>query len=402
MQLLLADALDPSTVAALEALGHHVQVEAQLTGDTLPEALEGIDALIVRSTKVPAAAIDAADRLQLIIRAGAGTNTIDVAAAADAGVYVANVPGRNAVAVAELTLGLLLAIDRRIVDNVTDLRAGRWNKKTYSQADGLHGKTLGIVGLGSIGFEVAERAAAFGLDVLALERPNRAPEVEQRIAALNIELVGSLEELVEQADVVSIHVPGSSDTNGLFDAALLGRMKPGAILLNTSRGDVVDSQALLNAVTERGLRVGLDVYADEPSGGSGDWTSELAGHPSVVGTHHIGASTDQAQEAIAAGVVEIVDAYGYGEILNCVNLVERPLGTCTLHVRHYDRVGVLASVLAELRGNDLNVKQMENRVFEGSNAAVAMIQVVGLMGEGLLDRISDLENVIHATALGLD
>ncbi|MCP3854148.1 MAG: hydroxyacid dehydrogenase [Actinomycetia bacterium] len=400
MQLLLADALDPTTVEALEALGHSVGADPSLNPDTLAGALAGVDVLVVRSTKVPAGAIEAADRLQLIIRAGAGTNTIDVQAAADNGVYVANVPGRNAVAVAELTLGLLLAIDRRIVDNVTDLRAGQWNKKAYSQAGGLLGRTIGVVGLGSIGLAVAERAVAFGLKVTSVRRPNRDPAIEQRIRSLGIRLVDSLEELVETADIVSLHIPAAAETKGLFGADLLGRMKQGAIFINTARGDVVDAAALGDAIEKRGLRVGLDVYPDEPSGGAAEWTSELASHPSVVGTHHIGASTDQAQAAIAAGVVEIIEAYGQGEILNCVNLEERPLGTCTLHVRHYDRVGVLASVLAELRGHDLNVKQMENRVFEGSNAAVAIIHVAGTVDDELLDIISGLENVIHATRVG--
>ncbi len=206
--------------------------------------------------------------------------------------------------------------------------------------------------------------------------------------------------VVETADIVSLHIPAAAETKGLFGADLLGRMKQGAIFINTARGDVVDAAALGDAIEKRGLRVGLDVYPDEPSGGAAEWTSELASHPSVVGTHHIGASTDQAQAAIAAGVVEIIEAYGQGEILNCVNLEERPLGTCTLHVRHYDRVGVLASVLAELRGHDLNVKQMENRVFEGSNAAVAIIHVAGTVDDELLDIISGLENVIHATRVG--
>ncbi|MCP5029270.1 MAG: hydroxyacid dehydrogenase [Actinomycetia bacterium] len=400
MQLLLADTLDPATVTALEGLGHQVRSEPALTADTLPGALGGVDVLVVRSTKVPSEAIDAANRLQLIIRAGAGTNTIDVQAAADNGVYVANVPGRNAVAVAELTLGLLLAIDRRIFENVADLRAGQWNKKAYSQADGLLGKTIGVVGLGSIGLAVAERATAFGLKVVSVRRPGRESNTEQRIRSLGIRLVDTIEELVETADIVSLHVPAAPETRGLFGADLLGRMKPGAILLNTARGELIDADALCDAIDERGLRVGLDVYPDEPSGGSAEWTSELACHPSVVGTHHIGASTDQAQAAIAAGVVEIVDAYGRGEILNCVNLVERPLGACTLHVRHYDRVGVLASVLSELRGHELNVKQMENRVFDGSNAAVAIIHVAGQVDDELLDIISNLDNVIHATRVG--
>ena len=159
-------------------------------------------------------------------------------------------------------------------------------------------------------------------------------------------------------------------------------MKEGAILLNTSRGDVVDEAALLDALETRALRAGLDVYPDEPGSGSTEWSSKLAQHPHVVGTHHIGASTAQAQKAVAEGVVEIIDAFVRGEIVNCVNLAPTRLGTHTLHVRHFDRVGVLAGVFDILRRRELNVEQMENRVFEGRNAAVATIDVVGDVGPG--------------------
>ena len=242
-----------------------------------------------------------ADRLALVIRAGAGTNTIDTGAAAARGVLVANLPGRNAVAVAELTMGLLLAVDRRIVDCTVDLRSGRWNKKTYGAARGLYGSTMGILGLGSIGLEVAQRARAFGMDVLALAKPDRSEQVLARVEDLHIGMVESLSELLPACDVVSLHLPSSPATAGLVDRSFLGQMRPGAILLNTSRGELVDEDALLDALEEQDLRAGLDVYADEPGSGSAEWTSRLAQHPRVVGTHHIGASTQQAQDAIAAG-----------------------------------------------------------------------------------------------------
>src|SRR5918992_2009813 len=170
MRVLFADAIDPSTVEALEEQGHECTRRPDLSSDDLPGEIAGFEVLVVRSTKVTAAAIDAADALELIVRAGAGTNTIDVEAASQVGMYVTNVPGRNAIAVAELTMGLLLAIDRRIADNVADLRTGSWNKTAYSKADGLFGRRLGIVGLGDIGLAVAERAAAFGLEVRGLRK----------------------------------------------------------------------------------------------------------------------------------------------------------------------------------------------------------------------------------------
>ena len=398
MRALLADAIDPSTVDALTERGHECVLEPTLSADDLPGRIAGFQVLVVRSTKVTAAAVEAADALELIVRAGAGTNTIDVNAASEVGIYVTNVPGRNAIAVAELTMGLLLAIDRRIPDNVADLRAGTWDKATYAQADGVFGKVIGIVGLGEIGFAVAERAAAFGMSVRAI-RKDRDDAAEERIKALGIELVPSLEELVAGSDVVSIHVPAAPETESMFDAGLLGRMKEGAILLNTSRGDVVDETALLEALETRGLRAGLDVYPGEPGSGSTSWSSRLAQHPRVVGTHHIGASTAQAQRAVADGVVEIVEAYGRGEILNCVNLAPTRLGTHTLHVRHFDRVGVLAGVFDILRRRDLNVEQMENRVFQGRNAAVATIDVVGDVGPDLIEALEALDDVIHVSAV---
>src|SRR5918996_3150988 len=269
MRVLLADVIDPSTTDALADRGHECVSDPKLSADDLPGRIPGFQALVVRSTKVTAATIEAADALELIVRAGAGTNTIDVDAASEVGIYVTNVPGRNAIAVAELTLGLLLAIDRRIPDNVADLRAGTWNKTSYSKADGIFGRSIGIVGLGEIGFAVAERAAAFGLVVRAI-RKDRDEQAEERIRDLGIELVESLEELVATSDIVSIHVPATTETESMFDARLLGAMKEGAILLNTSRGDIVDEAALLEALESRGLRAGLDVYPGEPGSGSAD------------------------------------------------------------------------------------------------------------------------------------
>jgi len=401
MRVLFADSIDPSTMDALTDRGHECVSAPKLSADDLPARIPGIEALVVRSTKVTAATIEAADALELIVRAGAGTNTIEVDAASEVGIYVTNVPGRNAIAVAELTMGLLLAIDRRIADNVADLRTGAWNKTGYSKADGVFGKVMGIVGLGEIGFAVAERAAAFGLLVRAI-RKDRGEETEERIKAIGVELVDSLEDLVATSDIVSIHVPATPETASMFDAELLGRMKEGAILLNTSRGDIVDEAALLDALETRGLRAGLDVYPDEPGSGETAWSSKLAQHPNVVGTHHIGASTSQAQKAVAEGVVEIIDAFVRGEILNCVNLAPTRLGTHTLHVRHFDRVGVLAGLFDILRRRELNVEQMENRVFEGRNAAVATIDVVGDVGPDLIAALDGLDDVIHVSVVPTD
>ncbi len=402
MYLLFADAVADRTVAELESRGHRCAVEPALTTADLPGRIAGVDALVVRSTRVDAAVFAAADRLALVIRAGAGTNTIDVRAAARSGVMVSNVPGRNAVAVAELTMGLILALDRRIADNVADARQGRWAKATYSRAGGLLGRTLAVVGLGSIGLAVAERAAAFGMRIACLDRPDRSPATRDRLAELDAVGFGSLPELLASADVVSLHVPSAAETKNLVDADFLAAMRPGAILINTSRGDVVDEAALLAALDAGRVRAGLDVFADEPGSGTAEWDSPLARHPGVVATHHIGASTEQAQNAVAAGVVEIVDAFTAGEARNCVNLAPRGLGSATLTVRHLDRVGVLARVLELLREAALNVEHMQNRIFAGGEAAVATIDVAGTVPADLPARLDAIPEVLGSSLVTRD
>lgn len=395
MEILLADSTPDRSIEALTALGHHCRLEPGLDGDSLGGALGDVDALVVRSTPVSSEALTGAGQLSLVVRAGAGVNTIDVDAASRLGIFVSNVPGRNAIAVAELTLGLLLSIDRRIPDNVSDLRAGVWAKKEYSRAEGVHGKSIGIVGLGNIGMAVAKRAHAFGMSVLALDR-ERPADIEETIRGLGVDLVPDVHTLAKSVDVLSIHVPGSPDTKGLIDAGVLEALGPHGILLNTSRGDVVDEDALL-ASLDSGLRAGLDVFTDEPESGSATIESRVASHPNVVGTHHIGASTEQAQRAVADGVVEVLRAFALGEIRNCVNLETAQLGNAVVRVRHYDRVGVLAHILAVLRNNHLSVKQMQNQVFLGSTAAVAVIRVAGELTPQVISELDAGEHVIAVT-----
>ncbi len=220
MHVLLADAIDDSAVELIREADHTVDSEPSLTTDTLPAAIGTADVLVVRSTKVPAPVLEAGKNLSLVVRAGAGTENIDVEAASGLGVHVCNVPGRNAVAVAELTVGLLLAVDRHIAAGTADLRAGVWNKKRYSQADGLMGRTIGIIGLGEIGLSVAERAKAFGLTILGQRKPGRSSRTEARIRSIGIRLVDTVEELVAASDIISLHVPGGDATRGMINAEL--------------------------------------------------------------------------------------------------------------------------------------------------------------------------------------
>ena len=320
MKILFADKFQPAYLDDLKARGHECDLQPDLGADDLPARVSGAEVLIVRSTKVSRATIEAAESLKLIIRAGAGTNTIDKEAAAERNVPVCNVPGKNAVAVAELAFGLLLAIDRNIPDNVAELREGRWNKKKYSKAEGIMGRHIGIVGLGGIGLAMAERAAAFGMNVHVVHKRSRDADTAQRLDAIGARQEDDLPALVAACDVVSFHVPATADTKGMINDELLARFQDGAILLNTSRGEIVDEPALIRALDEKGLRAGLDVYNDEPGASEGTFDSALARHPSVYGTHHIGASTEQAQNAIAAEIVHMLDEFGRGNVLHCVNL----------------------------------------------------------------------------------
>lgn len=399
MRILYADSIDETPMDRLRRAGHECILDVDLSADTLPAAVPGADVLVVRSTTVTAATIAASDRLGLIVRAGAGTDNIDKAAASARGIFVSNVPGRNAIAVAELTMGLLLAIDRRIADNVAELRHNRWNKATYTTADGLYGKRLGIVGLGDIGLAVAERAKAFGLSVSAVRKPQRSASVLSAIRTIGIGMVDSQEDLLTESDIISLHVPKSETTIGMVDEKFLSLLPPDAIILNTARGDVIDEAALLDALDRGAVRAGLDVWPDEPSSGTGGFDSALARHPRVVGTHHIGASTAQAQRSVADGTVAAIEAYIAGSPIDCVNLRFEPSGSCTITIRHLDRVGVLAKVFAVLRSNGLNVQQMQNQVFQGGEAAVASINISLMPGPEALASIVDIDEVFNVVAI---
>jgi D-3-phosphoglycerate dehydrogenase / 2-oxoglutarate reductase len=396
MRILFADTFHPQYSDALVAGGHDCTFRPELTANDLPVHVTGHDALVVRSTRVTEETIAAADDLSLIIRAGAGTNTIDTRAAADRGIYVCNVPGRNAIAVAELALALIMALDRQIADNVADLRAGRWNKKRYAQAQGLYGRPVGVVGLGDIGLAFAERAAAVGLRVHAVAKPQRPPEARARANRAGVTYVDSLDELAASCDILSFHVPLTDDTRGMVNRALLAKVRPGSWIINTSRGEIVDDDALLDALDSKQLRAGLDVYNGEPQESTGTFDSPLASHPRVYGTHHIGASTNQAQAAIAAEVVTMLDAYVHGHIRNCVNIEAQALGSATLIVRHRDEVGVLSDVLGVLRQHNLNIEQMHNAIFAGGRAAVATIHTTGATPPDLAARLNAVSRVIHA------
>jgi D-3-phosphoglycerate dehydrogenase len=391
LKVLIADILPQVHVHTLRKICGDVDYEPSLTDKSLVGRIPGVNVLVVRGTKVRAEAIAAADSLQLIVRAGAGTENIDLAEASAKGIYVTNCPDKNAAAVAELTFGLLVAVDRRIPQQNAALAQRKWQKDMFQNADGLKGKTFGVVGVGSIGREVIKRAKAFDMRVLAWSRNL----TDQEAAELGASRASTVDELVANSDIVSLHVALTDDTTHLISAMQIERMKPGAIILNTSRGAVIDTKALVEALKGGRIRAGLDVYENEPKQGEGTFDDVLANVPNWVGTHHIGASTLQAQTATADETVRIVETYlKSGIVENCVNFAKQTPATFEMIVRHYNRIGVLTRILTELRESKINVHEVHNVIFETANAAVAHIQIDTYPSTETLERITNRKTEI--------
>ncbi len=391
MKVLVADKFEKSGIDGISAIGCEVTYDPKLEGDSLVEALArtGADVLIVRSTKVSSKAIEASS-LSVIIRAGAGYNTIDVTAASERGIYVTNCPGKNSYAVAELAFGLMLTCDRHIPENVFEMRSGKWNKKAHSVARGLYGRTLGVVGLGRISQEVISRGKAFGMNVLVHSRWLTS----ETAAALGVGKASSLEDLAARSDFVSVHASLTPETQGSLGTEFFNAMRPGTVFINTSRGEVVQEHALIEAVTNGGIIAGLDVFANEPSGGEGIYDGPLKDLAGVYITHHIGASTDQAQEAVANETVRIVSEFKRtGLVPNVVNVRKAEIATHLIVVRHVDRVGVLASVLAVLKAEGASIQEMENIVLSGAKAAIAQMSLDKELTENGLYEIRQVSGV---------
>jgi D-3-phosphoglycerate dehydrogenase len=394
--VLLADTFQTEAVAQLESLGCIVEFDSKLKDESLVKAIsdKNPDILVVRSTKVSPAMMNASHRLSIIIRAGAGYDTIDVNAASTQGISVANCPGKNSIAVAELTWGLILACDRRIPSQVASLKSGRWEKKEYSKASGLFGRTIGVIGLGGIGQEVIVRAKSFGMKITAWSR-NLTPEIAEQLGVMYCK---DLHCLAEASDVVSVHLASTEETKHLLNYSFFQSMKDGAIFVNTSRGAIVDEKALLKAAQEKKLKVGLDVYENEPATGDCDFTPDIASLDHLYGTHHIGASTTQAQEQIASEVVRIIATYkNEGRVLHCVNQAIEREAKVLLSVRHKNLPGVLAHVFDELNLAGVNVEEMQNTIYQGGNAACARMQLSIIPTQEQLNTIKNNENIFSVT-----
>lgn len=306
MNVFIADKFSELARGKLCESGFRVAYKPEITVNTLTDAIRQhcTDILVVRSTRVIESALNV-DNLKLVIRAGSGFNNIDIAVAKAKNIFVCNCPGKNANAVVELAFGLMISLDRHIPQNVADLKIGLWNKADYSNGYGLYGRTLGLIGLGTIGASMVPRAKAFGMKVVGWSR-NLTPE---RATDLDIHMKTNLLEVASSSDIVSLHVALNEDTHSFVDRDFLSAMRPGSYLINTSRAEVVDETALVYAIKNRGLKIGIDVFANEPATGRGKINNALFELDGVIGTHHIGGQTKEAQLSIANETIRIITEY---------------------------------------------------------------------------------------------
>jgi D-3-phosphoglycerate dehydrogenase / 2-oxoglutarate reductase len=394
VKVLVADKFPDQYIKQMEDLGLEVIYSPKLGEKDLCEAAREVDILVVRSTVVNAETINSSKNLNLIIRAGAGVNNINISAANQRGIYVANCPGMNSIAVAELAIGLMISLDRRIPDNVIDFRNGKWNKGEYSKAEGLYGKTLAIIGVGAIGREVAKRALSFGMNVYGKDI--------SRIEGVMIKDFSEMDQLLPLADVISIHLPSTPETKGLFNKQMFSYMKPGALLINTSRQDIIDEDALLEAVKEKNIRAAFDVFKGEPEGKTGEVKSKLQDNPNIYITHHIGASTEQAQNAVAGETVRIIKDYiTSGVIAHWVNRAKITDAKYQLVAKHYDKPGVLASILDVIREGQINIEEIENVIFDGGVAACCTMKLMAPVSADMLKKITDNPNVLSVSHVAI-
>lgn len=399
MRVLVADRLSESSLDEMRTLGVEVSYEPELDSAQLLGRLAGVNVLIVRGTEVNKAAFDAGSALNLVIRAGAGVKNIDVATASERGIYVANCPGKNASAVAELTFALIGSLDRRIPDGVASLRAGRWEKNEFARAVGLRGRSIGILGLGHVGRAVLKIAQAFELNCYAWSRSLTAAKASE----LGVTRVASPADLAKVSDIFTVHLELTERTRGIVDRKVLSLLTPGAFFVNTARDELVDYEALQELIPQKNLRVGLDVLPGEPNTRNASYRHAILESGLVYAVPHIGASTDEAQIAIANETVRILRSFlTKGEVPNVVNIAESTYSRYQLVVRHVDQVGALANVLGVLKRHGINVQELDNTVFEGARAACAKIRLSSRPSDACLSEIMAFSGeVLHVDLVTL-
>jgi len=397
MKVLLLENVHPKAAERLRAEGYQVETaKGALSEAELIERIAGVHVLGIRSkTVVTPNVLEAADRLLAIGAFCIGTNQVDLAAAADRGVAVFNAPYSNTRSVVELVLGLTIALTRRVADKSAALHAGRWDKS----ADGSHelrGRTLGIVGYGAIGAQLSVLAEALGMKVVFFD-------LDEKLALGNAQRLRSLDALLAQADVVTLHVDGRAENAALIGREQLGRMKPGAILLNLSRGHVVDVEALAEALASGHLGgAAVDVFPEEPITNSSGFLSSLQGLPNVILTPHIGGSTEEAQEAIAEFAAErLLGFVNRGDTTFAVNLPNVRLAEVSgahrlLHI-HRNQPGVLAAINRALAEGGLNILGQHLKTDERTGYVI--VDVEGDYDRGALDGLKAVDGALKFRVL---
>ena len=392
MKVLLADKLSSIVHRYLNDKNLTFFEDASLNEESLLQALKEHqpEILVVRSTEVKQKHIEQCPSLALIIRAGAGVNTIDMETASKRGVFVTNCPGRNAIAVAELVFGHILNWNRHLYHNFHDFHQGIWNKKAYSKSNGLLGSTIAVIGTGAIGTEVIERAKVFGLNIKAWSRSLTPEKAKQ----MGVTFCKTPIEAAQNSDIVTVHLPAKPNTKGLLNKEIFDVMNHGALVINTSRETLLNEQDLLEAMENKDLSAGLDVFEGEPNSATDTLCSAFQNNPKAYVTHHIGASTEQATISVGQAVIDIIDQWNRtGEVINCVNLKQHNTSNFTLTVRHADKVGVLASILETLKSHGHNIQEMENIIFQGGAAACARIFLVGEPSPTLIETLEANTNI---------
>lgn len=392
MKILVACEMPEAALGELRELGLEVVHEPGLSADDLQENLVDVAILIVGKVRVSQDAIATGKTLQMIVRAGDLTSNIALDEASAAGIFVTHCPDKDAQATAELTFGLILALDRRIVENTVALRAGKWTRSEFLDARGLAGRTLGVLGGGETGWQVARRARAFEMNVVAWS-PTLTPEEAER---REVEFCNWPRELARKSDIVTIHAPPTEEPDRLVDAEFLENMRTGAYLVHVGYSGAIDEIALGDAIERRQLRVALDVFSSEPGIDGGKFRSRLLERPGVIGTQHIGSETEQVRQAISDEVIRIVRTFLVsGEVLHCVNLCERSPATWQLVVRVRDQVGVMAAILEAVRADGINAEEISSRVFRGAKAAWCTIALDERPSTEALECIRELNDVLH-------
>ncbi len=392
MRLLIADSIDIQPLEELRLLGVEIVADPSITKETLPRALNGVGILVVRRTEVTAQALEGARELNLIVRAGGGTGSVDIEAASARGIYVANCPGKNAAAVSELVMALALALDRRVVEAHGDLTAGRWERGKYGSEGGLLGRHIGIAGFGATGREVLTRAKAFGMKPHVLSRGMSA----QKASKLDVSFAPTLERLAAVSDVLTLHLPSTPQTRGIVSRAVLEALPHEAIVINTARHDLIDLDALAELAPKKGLRVGLDVHPGEPRDPSSEFVSRFAQAPNFLLTPHIGGASRQAQRAISEEITRVVRSFLTEEnVPNVINVCSASPARYVVVLRQLDKVGALANTLSVLKRHGINIEEISNTVFDGAKATCTKLRVSGRPSDACLKEIGAFEETLH-------